>query len=299
MSVKRWAMTGYLRLSGATGIDGAIVFCSQLAVIEDRVSAIIAPLPSSRAVFVSSTLLILIPLICFIGGFFSTLAGLGGGLFILASTSLLLPVSVVVPLNGMLILAGQITRVIQFHKHIDWTITLPFIPGSIIGATLGAVLWFGLPETALALLLGSVLLWFCWLPPSAGARTLAARIPWPFFWVGLAHTFLSTVSGAGVLFQSMMINSRLTKEALVATIAGTLLCMALFKTAGYMLAGFDYQPYFPVIGLSWLMGIGGTLLGKRCLAILPDRHFRALIRTVVTLFALRLFWLAASNLLAS
>jgi len=248
---------------------------------------------------VSLTVLILIPLICFIGGFFSTLAGLGGGLFTLASTSLLLPVSVVVPLNGVLILAGQITRVAQFYKHIDWNITLPFIPGSVLGATLGTMIYFALPETLLAFMLGCVLLWFCWIPPSPAARTLAQRIPFPYFWVGIAHTFLSTVSGAGVLFQSMMVNSKLSKEALVATIAGTLLFMALFKSVGYMVAGFDYQPYLPVIGMSWVMGIAGTMLGKRCLDILPDHYFRLLIKTVVTLFALRLFWLVGQNLLAS
>ena len=79
----------------------------------------------------SLTVLLLVPAICFIGGFFSTLAGLGGGLFTLASTSLLLPLPVVVPLNGVLILAGQVTRVAQYYRHIDWTVTLPFIPGSI------------------------------------------------------------------------------------------------------------------------------------------------------------------------
>ena len=184
----------------------------------------------------SLSLLLLIPAICFIGGFFSTLAGLGGGLFTLASTSLLLPVSVVVPLNGVLILAGQITRVTQFYRHINWEITLPFIPGSIIGASIGTLVYFAMPETFIAFMLGCVLLWFCWIPPSEKARQLAARIPAPYFWVGLAHTFLSTVSGAGVLFQSMMINSRMPKEAVVATIAGTLLFMALFKSAGYFLA---------------------------------------------------------------
>jgi uncharacterized membrane protein YfcA len=245
---------------------------------------------------VSVTLLILIPAICFIGGFFSTLAGLGGGLFTLACTSLLLPISVVVPLNGVLILAGQITRVVQFYKYINWEITLPFIPGSVIGATIGTLIYVALPEALLAFMLACVLLWFCWVPPSAGARTLAARIPFPYFWVGMIHTFLSTVSGAGVLFQSLMVNSKLSKEAVVATIAGTLLFMALFKTIGYLAAGFDYSPYYLVIGLSWVMGICGTMLGKVCLNVLPDKYFRLLIKTVVSLFALRLFWLAGSDL---
>ncbi|GEM_PF-518265 len=243
--------------------------------------------------------LILIPAICFIGGFFSTLAGLGGGLFTLASTSLLLPVSVVVPLNGVLILAGQMTRVVQFYKHIDWSITLPFIPGSVLGAALGTFIYFTIPETFLAFVLACVLLWFCWVPPSDLARRVAARIPQPFFWVGVAHTFLSTVSGAGVLFQSMMVNSKLPKEGIVATIAATLLFMALFKSLGYLVAGFDYRPYLVVIGLSWIAGITGTMVGKMCLDVLPDRYFRMLIRVVITAFALRLYYQVWLNLTSS
>ena len=73
---------------------------------------------------------------------------------------------------------------------------------------------------ATAFILGCVLLWFCWVPPSRAAQRLAAKVPHPFFWVGLVHTFLSTVSGAGVLFQSVIVNSKLSKEQVVATIAG-------------------------------------------------------------------------------
>jgi uncharacterized membrane protein YfcA len=248
---------------------------------------------------VSLTVLILIPAICFIGGFFSTLAGLGGGLFTLAATSLFMPVSVVVPLNGVLILAGQVTRVTQFYRHIDWSITLPFIPGSVVGAVLGTYIYFAMPETLLAFMLACILLWFCWVPPSGTAKRVAASIPQPYFWVGVAHTFLSTVSGAGVLFQSMMVNSKLPKESIVATIAATLLFMALFKSIGYLTAGFDYRPYLLVIGISWMMGIAGTMLGKRCLDVLPDRYFRLLIRVVITAFALRLYWLVFQNLTAS
>lgn len=227
------------------------------------------------------------------------MAGLGGGLLILAFTSLLLPISQVVPLNGVMILAGQITRVIQFRKHICWEITRPFIPGSMLGAVIGSLIYFRLPEVFIALMLGCVMLWFCWMPATAKTRAFAAKIPHPWFMVGIIHTFLSTVSGAGGLFQSLMVNSKLPKEGIVATIAGTLLFMAIFKSIGYMLAGFDYSPYLLMIALCWLMGILGTTLGTRCLNILPDIFFRRLIKAVVTLFSLRLFWQASQLLLAS
>ena len=100
------------------------------------------------------------------------------------------------------------------------------------------------------------------------------------------------------MFQSLIVNSKLSKDAIVATIACAMLFMALFKSAGYMLAGFDYTPWLLLIGLSWLMGILGTVAGKMCVDILPDRYFRMIIRIVVSLFALRLFWQAGMALVS-
>ncbi len=241
-------------------------------------------------------LLILVPLICFLGAYLSTVAGMGGGLLILACCSQIMPISAVVPLNGVFVLSGQITRVIQFHKYIVWEITRPFIPGSIIGATLGTYIYFSLSDTVIALILGVVMLWFSWVPSTTVSRGIAKKIPHPYFWVGIIHTFLSTLSGVGGLLQSLMVNSTLKKENIVATIACTLLAMALFKTIGFITAGFDYLQYLPMILLSWLAGILGTTLGKHSLNSLSDKFFRQLIKTMVTIFALRLFWQVGNSL---
>ena len=240
-------------------------------------------------------LIFIVPVIVFAGAFLSTVAGMGGGLLILASCSMILPVSVVIPLNGVFVFAGQITRTFQFHRHIAWHITLPFIPGSVLGAFIGTVIYFNLSDTAIALILGTVMLWFSWVPASATSKKLAEKIPVPYFWVGIIHTFLSTVSGAGGLLQSLMVNSKLSKESIVATIAGTLLAMSIFKSVGYFLAGFDYTAWLEVILLSWLAGVAGTTVGKISLNRMPDAFFRKLIKTMVTVFALRLFWRAVSN----
>lgn len=249
----------------------------------------------SGLIAVSDYLILLVPAICFVGAYLSTVAGMGGGLLILATCSQIMPVGIVIPLNGVFVFAGQVARTVQFHRHIAWEVTRPFIPGSILGAFLGTVIYFNLSETAIALVLGSVMLWFSWVPSTRASRSIAGKIPHPWFWVGIIHTFLSTVSGAGGLMQSLMVNSKLPKESIVATIAATLLVMAVFKTVGYYLAGFDYLDWLPLIGLSWVTGIAGTTVGKRTLNRLPDIFFRRLIKGMVTVFALRLFWQAASR----
>jgi len=241
----------------------------------------------------TDNLIYLVPTIVFVGAYLSTVAGMGGGLLILASCSQIMPIATVIPLNGVFVLAGQITRTSQFYRHINWQITAPFIPGSVIGALIGTVIYFRLSETAIALILGSVMLWFSWVPSSPASRLVAEKIPAPYFWVGIIHTFLSTVSGIGGLLQSLMVNSSMKKEGIVATIAGTLLAMSLFKTAGYFLAGFDYRNWLAIILLSWITGIAGTTAGKYSLDKMPDIFFRRLIKSMVTIFALRLFWQTA------
>ena len=244
---------------------------------------------------VNDYLLYIIPLICFAGAYLSTVAGMGGGLLILGCCSQIMPLTAVVPLNGVFVLASQVARISQFHQHIAWDITRPFIPGSILGAILGSFIYFSLPETVIALMLGSVMLWFCWVPSTATSKKLTAKIPHPYFWVGMIHTFLSTLAGVGGLFQSLMVNSRLDKKSIVATIATTLFAMSLFKTCGYIVAGFDYLAYLPVILLSWVTGILGTAIGKRSLHKVSDQFFRWLLKAMVSIFSLRLLWLGVQT----
>jgi uncharacterized membrane protein YfcA len=235
---------------------------------------------------------LIIPAICFSGAYISTVAGLGGGLLILSTTSLLLPLSVVIPLNGVLILAGQLARAWQFRQYMVWSITLPFIPGSIIGAFLGSKIYFELSEAWIALILGCVMFWMTWMPRTSGMNTMANSVPKPWFWIGIFHTLFSTISGAGGLMQTLMANSSFPRQNIVAIIAGSLLFMAIFKSAAYLYEGFNYGPYISLIGLCWIAGIIGTTLGTRTLHRLPEKLFRALLKAAVTIFSFRLLWIA-------
>ena len=235
-------------------------------------------------------LLLILPLVSLLGAWVSTVTGMGGGLIILAVCTLLLPLTAAVPVSGLLVMSGQMARTIQFHRQVERSIAIPFIPGSLIGAGIGSFLYFSMPELLIAFILASSMLWFCWVPPGNLGRQLAKRIPHPYFWVGIIHTFLSTISGVGGLFQSLMVNSNLNKLSIVATIAGTLLFMSLFKSLAYVAAGFDFGPYLLVIALSWVTAYIGTLWGRRSLHRVSDRLFRQLIRAMVTLFAIRLYW---------
>ena len=247
----------------------------------------------------TDNLIFWLPLASLIGAYISAVAGMGGGLVILGACTFLLPIQAAVPVSGVLVMAGQVARTGQFYHHINWSITKPFIPGSFVGAVLGSFIYFSLPELVIAFMLATVMLWFIWLPPKQLGKSLANKIPHPYFWVGIIHTFISTIAGVGGLFQSLMVNSSMRKEQIVATIAGTLISMSAFKTIGYMVAGFNYMPYLLMIILCWIVGILGSRLGKKTLNNVSDEFFRKLIKGMVTVFSLRLYFGVIQALLNS
>ncbi|NIB40336.1 sulfite exporter TauE/SafE family protein [Pseudomaricurvus alkylphenolicus] len=232
--------------------------------------------------------LLLLAFFSLVAAVVSTLAGMGGGVVLLACTTLILPISVVVPLNGVFMLGGQLSRLWHFRAHLDWPITRAFMIGSLVGALVGAQAFSFLSEQTLTLVLGCMLLVVVWCPPIK----VSISLPQPFIWVGAVHTWLSTITGLGGLMQGIMLRSQLTRHAVIATIAGSLLMMSVFKTIGFIWVGFDYSPYFLAIAVAIAFGFAGTWLGKLWLTLVSEAHFRQLMQWLLTAFALRLLWLS-------
>lgn len=224
--------------------------------------------------------------ITIVAGVVSTVAGMGGGIVLLASTTLILPISTVIPLNGVLILGSMISRVWHFHPYINWKVALPFALGSLIGAMVGALTFTLMSEFVISLALSITIIAIIWLPPMQSKLS----VPHPFVWIGGLHTWLSAVTGLGGLLQGIMLRSQFSREVIIATIAASMLSMSLLKTAGYVWVGFDYNPYLSAIVVAIVYGFIGTWLGKRCLALVSEAQFRFLLRWLLTLFAIRLFW---------
>ncbi len=215
---------------------------------------------------------------------------MGGGILLLAASTFVLPINAVVPLNSAFILASQFFRVINFHRYILWHIGKPFVLGSVIGAVIGVHTFSLLSEFAISLMLGFTLLGMLWMPPV----NWKVPGPKPFFWLGIVHTWLSSVTGLGGLLQGYLLRGKFTRQTIVGTIAGCMFWMSILKIVGYMSVGFDFRPYLQVIGLATLAGFAGTWVGRRFLDHISDDQFRVILRWILTLLAVRLFWVAWS-----
>lgn len=230
----------------------------------------------------------LVALACFsfIAGVVGTLAGMGGGMVLLASTTLILPMSAVLPLNGVFLMGAQLSRLYHFYLNINWDITRPFVLGALIGAVPGALTYSRMSDFVISLLLSLTILGILWLP----SVNVKVSVPYPYVLTGAAHTWLSSITGLGGLLQGIMLRGGHPRNTIIATIAASLLSMSALKTLGYLWVGFNYRPYILAIVVSIIGGFLGTWAGKCCLGLVSEERFRFLMRWMLTLFALRLFW---------
>ena len=224
----------------------------------------------------------------FIAAAFNAAFAVGGAMIILATTTAVLPLVAVVPMHSGLLIGSTVWRVCMFWRHVDWNIVRPFLVGSLIGTTLGARTYFALPEQAIAIAIAVVMLVAIWLPEVKWRPKL--KQPWAI--VGFLHSLLSTLFAYGAVLHAVVLHTGLRRRELIATMAGCLSGMSVFKIAGYAWFGFDYRPYLWLICCALLASLCGTWLGKRMGENLPEKQFRIVYRVLITVTALRLLYSA-------
>ncbi len=222
----------------------------------------------------------------FVAAYANAAFSVGGALVILAVTTVVLPVTAVVPIHSTLLLGSTMSRVLLFREFIAWRIAKPFLIGSAFGALLGSRLYFELPETTIAAAIAIIMLGAIWLP----ALRWRPSIPHPWLGVGFLHSLLSTLFAYGAILHAVILHTGLERRAVVGTLGGCLLGMSIFKIGGYAINGFDYSPYISVIASSIIVSYIGTWLGRRLVNRLSERVFRLIFRLLVTVTAIRLIW---------
>ncbi len=134
--------------------------------------------------------------ISFVGSFIAAALGLGGGLLVLATMTLVLPPTVLVPLHGVVQIGSNGFRALLMSRSIVLTIVPAFIAGTLVGAVIGGHTIFALETWVLQLILGLFVLYATWTPGFRGGGTGRAK----FFGIGAFTGFATMfVGGSGPL----------------------------------------------------------------------------------------------------
>lgn len=230
----------------------------------------------------------------FVAAAFNAAFSIGGAMLILAITTTVLPVGAIVPLHSGLMIGSTLSRAWLFRPFMQGRIVLPFLLGSLFGSAIGTRVYVELPDNIIAIAIGSMMLVAIWLPEIAWRPKL--RHPWVV--VGFLHSLLSAMFAFGALLHSVVLHTGLERRQIIATMAGCLGGMSVFKIAGYAYFGFDYAPYVAIIVASVAVSFLGTAVGKHLSEKLPEAGFRLVYRVLVTVTALRLLYTALAGLVA-
>lgn len=233
--------------------------------------------------------------LCIVSFFASAVAasiGLGGGLLVLAVMTLVLPPTVLIPVHGLVQIGSNGFRAWLMRGEVKYSIIPSFILGTLIGTTLGGSLHFNLKPWILQFILGIFVLYATWSPGFSTIRPSYIRC---FFAGGLSGFATMFVGGSGPLVAPFVRASCREKQQIVATQAILMASQHTFKVIAFGFLGFSFGPYIPLIVGLIAFGILGTSVGRIVLRKMPDRIFRILLQSVLTLLALRLLYASAST----
>ena len=191
--------------------------------------------------------------------FFSTVAAGGAATLLIPIITFLLGAQMVAPVISVAALLANPSRAYLFRKHIDWQVIRYLLPGSIIGAVIGAWFLSHIDVQIIQILLGLFLISYVLQDKLSKSRlTIKMKLIW-FLPLGFSVSFLSGLIGAtGPVHNPFMLSYGLLKERLVGTKAINSLVMQLTKLISYGTFGAlssQIASYGMILGAGAIIGV--------------------------------------------
>lgn len=223
----------------------------------------------------------------------SGIIGMGGGILLLAVIFSFLPHQDAIPVHAVVQLASNGTRLLAFLGNVDWPTIGRFALGAVPGAAAGAtLLWLlGSPDRSEPYLKMAVGVYI------ALSLVIPLRLSKDGQASGRAFTLLGLVAGTaaltlgaiGPLIAPLFARHGFVKERLIATKAVCQAMMHLLKLPAFLIIrDLDVQRLGLLAVVMVAMVIPGTLLGKRLLQYVTEKHFVMLYRAALILAACKL-----------
>lgn len=213
--------------------------------------------------------------------------GLGGGVVLIAVMLMFLPPALAIPFHGALGLAANATRVTLLRDAVAWPLVWRFALLLPPGAALGMMLFQGLSERTIQVLIGLVVLATLYRGPAAAA--VAQRPRWWFLPLGFVTGALAvTVGAVGMLVGPFLLRRELRKEGVHASMAMMVSLAHLVKIVAFGAVGFPFRDMAGPLLVLVPAVVVGTWVGRRLLAHFSERWFVLAFRGTLVALALKL-----------
>jgi uncharacterized membrane protein YfcA len=218
-----------------------------------------------------------------ISSLLTAVAGLGGGMLLLALMAQVLAPVVLIPLHGIAQFFSNANRGIIHRNKLEWSYLKPFITGSAIGAFAFVPFVVFVDATIGAIAVGLFILLVTWFPQWINA----SRLP-PLFSGGLTSGLGVLFGATGPLAMSAHPKANWSKEQIVGNHGAAMAFQHGVKVIAYLVAGVQLYQYLWHIVVLFIGAWLGTLAGTHLLKRITDTRFKVLLKWVLTLLGARL-----------
>ncbi|WP_075593710.1 sulfite exporter TauE/SafE family protein [Pseudoalteromonas sp. PAB 2.2] len=213
--------------------------------------------------------------------------GAGGGLMLLVIMASMMPMSVVIPVHGLVQLGSNANRFLYTFKHIDGAMFLYFSLGGIFGSLVASTIVTAIPLELMKIVVAAFVLYLLWgVTPKIRETSTLWRIL-----AGLWTSFISMFVGAsGPLVGSCLYVNNYNKLQFTATFSSCMTVQHTLKAILYGAVGFAFWQWLPLVMSMIMSGAIGTWLGLKLLHRISSDKFKQIFRLVLTLLSLQLAW---------
>ena len=225
----------------------------------------------------------------FLGSFLSAALGVGGGSFLIVVMADILPPLALIPVHGIVQLGSNASRAVLTRKHRQNRVVGWFLCGAVAASLMAVFLLSSMNPTWIPLMVSLFILWLCWAPmPDIGL----GKTPAGLMTGGFLTTIATMLVGAsGPLVSAWLGRSGVDRWAYTANFSSCMTLQHCLKIVAFGFAGFAFLPWLPLMAAMVISGYVGTKVGLRVLGKLPEKQFKTVFKWVLTILALRVFWL--------
>jgi uncharacterized membrane protein YfcA len=222
-------------------------------------------------------------------------AGFGSGVVATPLLTFVLPLSTTAPMITVIGFFVSVRQAWRDWPLIQWRAVVVFVPGSLVGVTLGLYVFKTVDQSLLARFLGAYILLYAFYS-LFGEQVLKRTLTlpkWLLHPVAALGALVSTIFGglAGPIYVTYFDALKLSKSVFRVTVSTTLLALNLIRSIGYFATGVFRVEDVMLIGAAAVPVLGGTLLGDRLHDRMDPRAFRRVVGGLLILSGLGLLLL--------
>jgi uncharacterized membrane protein YfcA len=216
--------------------------------------------------------LIFLSICAFFTSIISAITGMAGGIVLFSIMTFFFPISVIIPIHGVVQLVSNSSRTLWLRKSIKKEIFIPFLIGAPAGAFISTIFIHQVLNKNFPLFLIALLIFYTVFRPK---KLPSLKIPnYGFLFVGFVAGLLGILIGpTGPFIAPFFLRDDLQKEEIVATKSSVQIIVHLLKLPSFLYLGFRYQDHILSIVLLCLAAIIGTKYGVGLLKKLPEKVF--------------------------